>query len=66
MKTDLPNPDHSPEEPALGWREMPAYGEVMPALVGVAHMGRPVDMKWRKSTVQALMRSFWRSVLDAK
>lgn len=50
-------------EISLGWKAMPAYGEVMPTLVGTAHTDILSTLKTEKKNV---ISSFWSTLSNLK
>lgn len=51
------------EEITLGWKAMPAYGEVMPTLIGTAHTDVASTMKLGKKSI---LGSFWSTLSNLK
>ncbi|MGV3661111.1 MAG: hypothetical protein ACO1TE_13065 [Prosthecobacter sp.] len=50
-------------EITLGWKAMPAYGEVMTTLVGTAHTDMLSTLKLEKKSV---ISSFWSTLSNLK
>lgn len=50
-------------ETTLGWKSMPAYGEVMPRLVGTAHTDITSTLKLEKKSI---LSSFWSTLSNLK
>lgn len=50
-------------EISLGWKAMPAYGEVMPTLVGTAHTDILSTLKTEKKDI---ISSFWSTLSNLK
>jgi hypothetical protein len=47
----------------LGWTSMPAYGEVMPQVIGTAHTDVKSSMSLSKKT---LLTTFWSTLSNLK
>lgn len=50
-------------EMTLGWKAMPAYGEVMPTLIGTAHTDILSTLKAEKKSI---ISSFWSTLSNLK
>ncbi len=50
-------------EVTLGWKAMPAYGEVMPTLIGTAHTDILSTLKTEKKSI---LSSFWSTLSNLK
>lgn len=50
-------------EVTLGWKAMPAYGEVMPRLVGTSHTDVTSTLKLEKKSI---LTSFWSTLSNLK
>ena len=53
----------SKNETTLGWTSMPAYGEVMPHVIGTAHTDVKGSMSLNKKT---LLTTFWSTLSNLK
>lgn len=61
MKTN--SSSASNKEITLGWAAMPAYGEVMPQVIGTAH----TDVKSSVSLgTKSLLKTFWSTLSNLK
>ncbi len=50
-------------ELTLGWKAMPAYGEVMTTLIGTAHTDVASSMRLEKKSI---LSSFWSTLSNLK
>ncbi len=63
MKTNTISSTASNKEITLGWTSMPAYGEVMPQVIGSAH----TDVKGSlKLGSKSLLKTFWSTLSGLK
>lgn len=63
MKTISATATAKNEEVILGWKAMPAYGEVMPKLIGTAHTDITSTLKLEK---KSFLSSFWTTLSNLK
>ncbi|MBN8421966.1 MAG: hypothetical protein J0L73_23820 [Verrucomicrobia bacterium] len=63
MNTNTTSSTASNKEITLGWNSMPAYGEVMPRVIGTAH----TDVKGSISLgKQSVLKTFWSTLSNIK
>ena len=63
MKTNTTSSTASNKEITLGWNSMPAYGEVMPRLIGTAHTDVESSISLSKKSV---LKTFWSTLSNLK
>ncbi|WP_395742673.1 hypothetical protein [Prosthecobacter sp.] len=63
MKTNNTTATASNKEITLGWTSMPAYGEVMPQIVGTAHTDVKASLNLGK---QSVLKTFWSTLSNLK
>lgn len=63
MKTNTTSSTASNKEITLGWNAMPAYGEVMPRLIGTAHTDVESSISLSKKSV---LKTFWSTLSNLK
>ena len=63
MKTNTTTSSASNNTVTLGWTSMPAYGEVMPQVIGTAHTDVKSSMSLGKKTV---LKTFWSTLSNLK
>ena len=57
------SPSASNKENTLGWNSMPAYGEVMPQVIGTAHTDVKSSISLGK---QSVLKTFWSTLSNLK
>lgn len=63
MNTKTTTSTASNKEIALGWTSMPAYGEVMPRVIGTAHTDVQSSISLGKKSV---LKTFWSTLSNIK
>lgn len=63
MNTNTTSSTASNKEITLGWISMPAYGEVMPQVIGTAHTDVKGSISLGKKSV---LKTFWSTLSNIK
>ncbi len=63
MNTKTTSSTASNKEVTLGWNSMPAYGEVMPQVIGTAHTDVKSSLSLGKTSV---LKTFWSTLSNLK
>lgn len=63
MNTNTTPSTASNKEITLGWNSMPAYGEVMPRVIGTAHTDVKSSISLGK---QSVLKTFWSTLSNIK